>query len=472
MKMIADGVLFHEKAYLRDAWNWLDFVIVIVSIISTYGGDGAGGIKTVKSLRAFRALRPLRVIKRNPGLKIVVVALLSSIPAMLNVAIVFLLWFSMYAILGTQFFKGKLYSCIDRQDQLFYGSSFFPSGSLYTPTAVMSGRAAAPTIIECASHTNGLGTWDKKYFGFDYYHHGLLTLFEMATTEGWMDVMAATVDSTDVGVTPIPNQNPHYAWYSVLHIVVGAFVLLNLIVGSIINNYNRIKSTSEGIPPFLTPEQQEWKETRKIIMMLKPMHRLEGPSNFIRRICFQIANHEYFDAFTTTVIGLNVIVMCLKTYNEDECFQAVKVWINISFTIIFVLEAVIKIIGLGPRWYIREGWNVFDFTVAILSCISVGFDVNAKGYTCDPSDGVKSQTNVPALTVLRAFRIARVFKLVRRARGLRNMIQTLIVSVPALGNIMGLIAIFTIIVSPCSLSTPSSRRFMFATKLCFFLLTF
>ena len=445
MKMIADGVVFHEKAYLRDAWNWLDFIIVIVSMLSTFGSD-MESIKSFKSLRALRALRPLRVIKRNPGLKIVVVALLSSIPAMLNVAVVFLLWFSMYAMLGTQFFKGKLFSCMNRQDQLSYGYSFFASSSTYTASEVISGSTAVPTIIECVSRTQGLGTWDDKYWGFDYYPRGLMTLFEMATTEGWMDVMAATSDITEVGVTPIANFSPAYSAYSVLHIVIGAFVLLNLIVGSIINNYNRIKSTSEGIPPFLTAEQQEWKETRKIILQMKPLVRLEGPTNTFRKFCFILANHQYFDAFTTSVIGANVIVMTLKTHDESECDQAAKVWINISFTVIFILEAIIKIIGLGPRGYIRDGWNAFDLIVAIFSVVSVGFDISSKTYTCDPAlkEGV-TENNVPALLVLRAFRIARVFKLVRRARGLRNMIQTLIVSIPALGNIMGLIGIFIVI---------------------------
>ena len=447
-KMIADGVFLHRKSYFRDAWNWLDFIIVIVSMISTYGADdpALANIKFVKSLRALRALRPLRVIKRNPGLKIVVVALLSSIPAMLNVAVVFLLWFSMYAMLGTQLFKGKLYSCMDHQNALFYGTAHTPGGSLYTPTTVMSGQQAVPTIIECASRTQGLGAWERKYYSFDYYHHGLLTLFEMATTEGWMDVMAATTDMTEVGVTPIPNYLPLNALYSVVHIVVGAFVLLNLIVGSIINNYNRIKSTTEGIPPFLTPEQQEWKETRKLIVQLKPIVRLEGPPNKFRRFLFNVANHPYFEWVTTSVIVANVLTMTTKTHDEHDCVTAAKVWINISFTIIFVLEAIIKIIALGPRWYVRDGWNVFDFGVAILSCVSVGFDVSSKAYTCDPALKVgATQDNVPALQVLRAFRIARVFRLVRRARGLRQMIQTLIVSIPALGNIMGLILIFIII---------------------------
>jgi hypothetical protein len=242
LKVLADGLVLHKHAYLRNAWNWLDCSIVIISLISlTSSGDS---LKAIKSLRAVRALRPLRVIKRNPGLKIAVVSLLSSIPAMMNVAVVVVLWFSMYAMLGVQLFKGQFYRCQNLQDNVWYGTSWFPTGSMYTAAPPMSGPTSVPTIIECvhAGNQGGSGTWIDKPYTFNDYPRGLLTLFEMATTEGWMDVMAATVDSVNVGVTPIPNINPWWSLYCAAHIVIGAFVLLNLIVGSVINTYNRCVS--------------------------------------------------------------------------------------------------------------------------------------------------------------------------------------------------------------------------------------
>eukprot|EP00961_Rhodomonas_salina_P188937 2549291-Rhodomonas_salina.2 len=71
----------------------------------------------------------------------------------------------------------------------------------------------------------------------------------MSTTEGWMDVMAACVDAVSVGVTPLPNANPYWSVFCAIHIILGAFVLLNLIVGSVINNYNRIKAKNDGFAP-------------------------------------------------------------------------------------------------------------------------------------------------------------------------------------------------------------------------------
>jgi hypothetical protein len=61
----------NKGAYLLDAWNVLDFVVVSVSIASLIPGGG-GGVRALRMLRSLRALRPLRAVQRLPGLKLVV----------------------------------------------------------------------------------------------------------------------------------------------------------------------------------------------------------------------------------------------------------------------------------------------------------------------------------------------------------------------------------------------------------------
>ena len=61
----------NKGAYLLDAWNVLDFVVVTVSIASLIPGGG-GGVRALRMLRSLRALRPLRAVQRLPGLKLVV----------------------------------------------------------------------------------------------------------------------------------------------------------------------------------------------------------------------------------------------------------------------------------------------------------------------------------------------------------------------------------------------------------------
>ncbi|CAM9376503.1 unnamed protein product, partial [Discosporangium mesarthrocarpum] len=61
LKILACGFAFMPRAYLRNSWNVLDFVVVVISIASLYySGTGASNLGGLKSLRALRALRPLR----------------------------------------------------------------------------------------------------------------------------------------------------------------------------------------------------------------------------------------------------------------------------------------------------------------------------------------------------------------------------------------------------------------------------
>jgi hypothetical protein len=121
--------------YLRNPWNMLDFVVVLASIFdfvvtikaeqmseeeqeaaSEQNSNVSSRLQSVKALRALRALRPLRMISRNQGMKLIVNALLSSLPSMTNVTIVCLLFILIFAIIGVNSFKGAFGSC-DIEDQ-------------------------------------------------------------------------------------------------------------------------------------------------------------------------------------------------------------------------------------------------------------------------------------------------------------------------------------------------------------------
>ena len=80
LKILAMGFFFPYDAYLSDGWNKLDFVVVIVSVMGL-GGGGGGASGVGKILRVGRILRPLRMINRNEGMKVIVDALLRSLPA-------------------------------------------------------------------------------------------------------------------------------------------------------------------------------------------------------------------------------------------------------------------------------------------------------------------------------------------------------------------------------------------------------
>ena len=103
--------------YLKSTWNCLDFFVVMSSLAEIIvpvfmGGGEMDSFKSLKALRALRALRPLRMVSKNEGMKLVVGALMTSIPSMTHVLIVCLLLLLILAIVGVNLFKGKFYSCM------------------------------------------------------------------------------------------------------------------------------------------------------------------------------------------------------------------------------------------------------------------------------------------------------------------------------------------------------------------------
>jgi len=103
IKIIVMGFYLSKNAYLKDSWNKLDFIIVCASIINWLLEYFVQ--KDIKFVRAFRALRgliPLRVVSMNEGIKTIVNSLIQSIPSLLNVLLIILLFLVVFGILGVQ----------------------------------------------------------------------------------------------------------------------------------------------------------------------------------------------------------------------------------------------------------------------------------------------------------------------------------------------------------------------------------
>ena len=113
IKVIANGFLFNgPDSYLRIGWNRLDFVIVVISIISvTISDEQSESLAAFKVIRMARLLRPIRVISKNDGLRISIQALYVSVPAILNLLVIVLLFMVIFGIVGVNLFKGKFEYC-------------------------------------------------------------------------------------------------------------------------------------------------------------------------------------------------------------------------------------------------------------------------------------------------------------------------------------------------------------------------
>ena len=90
---------------MRDPWNILDFVIVVSGYITILLKNSSFNLKV---LRSFRVLRPLRTVSRFEGLRILISALLTALPLLLDTIWILLFFFLIFAIAGLQLFQGVL----------------------------------------------------------------------------------------------------------------------------------------------------------------------------------------------------------------------------------------------------------------------------------------------------------------------------------------------------------------------------
>jgi hypothetical protein len=279
------------------------------------------------------------------------------------------------------------------------------------------------------------GVWMNSDSNFDNILAASTTLFEMSTTEGWVDVMFSGIDAKGIDNEPKENTNMWYSIYFILFIIIGSFFILNLFVGVVISTFN-LEKENLGKNYLLTSTQKEWIDARVNIVKMKPIKKAEFKANpFLK-----IVETKLFELFIMGCIISNTAVLALNWYQRPKSVEEILEILNYIFTAIFTLEAIVRISGLGVKKYFKDGWNIFDFIILIGSYISILIEL----FT---SLSVGVQT-----TILRAFRISRILRLVKRAKSLNIIFETFLITIPALANIGSLLLLFLYLYSVIGMS--------------------
>uniref|UniRef100_A0A8C3VB60 Sodium channel protein n=1 Tax=Catharus ustulatus TaxID=91951 RepID=A0A8C3VB60_CATUS len=244
-----------------------------------------------------------------------------------------------------------------------------------------------------------------------------------ATFKGWMEIMYAAVDSTEVSKQPKYEANLYMYLYFVAFIVFGSFFTLNLFIGVIIDNFNQQKKKiSQDI--FMTEEQKKYYNAMKKLGSKKPQKPIPRPVNKLQGLMFDIVTQQLFDITVMVLICLNMVTMMIETDDQSELMQNILYWINMVFVVLFTGECVFKIFSLR-YYYFTIGWNIFDFVVVILSIIGMFLAEVIEKYFVSPT----------LFRVVRLARIGRILRLIKGAKGIRTLLFALMMSLPALFNI-------------------------------------
>ncbi|XP_035382660.1 sodium channel, voltage-gated, type I like, alpha b isoform X4 [Electrophorus electricus] len=147
----------------------------------------------------------------------------------------------------------------------------------------------------------------------------------------------------------------------------------------------------------------------------------------VKELVNMVVMDPFVDLAITICIVLNTVFMAMEHYPMTKEFNDVLSVGNLVFTGIFTAEMCLKVIALDPYYYFQEGWNIFDGIIVSLSLMELGL------------------ANVEGLSVLRSFRLLRVFKLAKSWPTLNMLIKIIGNSVGALGNLTLVLAIIVFI---------------------------
>lgn len=403
LKSIGMGFFIDEGTYLKDRWNILDLLIIGFSIID-YSVSSVD-ISIIKLFRLLRALRPLRLISHNLSMKIVVIALIESIRAILNVLIVIVIIWLVFAILGVSLLAGKMHSCED--------------------TNIL-------TQLQCE---NSGFNWVNTNANFDNIIEAMITLFIVMSQESWPNRMFEGVDATDVGTSPVRNYNPPMAYFYIIYFMVGNFFLVNLFTAVVFDKFTEARKNESSIAMLiLNKEQRNWMEIRGMILNSKPVvEASHAPKNPVRAFFFYLAKSKYFEITMMGAILTNMIVMALPYQGASAEYLLAVDDINMGLTIVFILEACVKLLGQGLTLYFKNNWNKFDFFVVSTSSIDLIIEFAV-------GSNFPLLRSVPQLIrVIRVLRIARLLRLVKSLKSLQDLIMIIAYVLPAILNILSLL---------------------------------
>ncbi|KAM6436858.1 voltage-dependent L-type calcium channel subunit alpha-1C isoform 14-T14 [Liasis olivaceus] len=428
LKMTAYGAFLHKGSFCRNYFNILDLLVVSVSLISF--GIQSSAINVVKILRVLRVLRPLRAINRAKGLKHVVQCVFVAIRTIGNIVIVTTLLQFMFACIGVQLFKGKLYSCTDSSKQ----TEAECKGNFIT---YKDGEVSQP-MIQARS-------WENSKFDFDNVLTAMMALFTVSTFEGWPELLYRSIDSHMEDVGPIYNHRVEISIFFIIYIIIIAFFMMNIFVGFVIVTFQE-----QGEQEYKNCElDKNQRQCVEYALKARPLRRYI-PKNQYQYKVWYVVNSTYFEYLMFVLILLNTICLAMQHYGQSCIFKEAMNILNMLFTGLFTVEMVLKLIAFKPKGYFSDPWNIFDFLIVIGSIIDVILS-ETNHYFCDAWNtfdalivvgsivdiAITEVTNTEdnsriSITFFRLFRVMRLVKLLSRGEGIRTLLWTFIKSFQAL----------------------------------------
>uniref|UniRef100_A0A8C2KDH3 Voltage-dependent L-type calcium channel subunit alpha n=1 Tax=Cyprinus carpio TaxID=7962 RepID=A0A8C2KDH3_CYPCA len=498
LKIIAYGLVMHQNAYVRNGWNMLDFVIVVIGyFLSAY-------IPKLRCLGHSRTFTKLPI--SHSCLQVVLNSIIKAMVPLLHIALLVLFVIIIYAIIGLELFIGKMHATC-----YFQGTDIIEDEP--APCAVNGhGRTCPINGTVCKEGWHGP---NGGITNFDNFMFAMLTVFQCITMEGWTDVLYWVNDA-------IGWETP---WiYFVSLIILGSFFVLNLVLGVLSGEFSKEREKAKARGDFqklrekqqleedlkgyldwitqaedIDPENEEDDEESKrnrvtlaslmekkkkgfnwfsqstdthvcllhssvlssilflsIFYLLLSMYnsaviflcvsvlsdltavsfsrRWRRWNRLCRRNCRLAVKSVPFYWLVIILVFLNTLTISSEHYNQPMWLTQVQDVANKVLLALFTCEMLVKMYSLGLQAYFVSLFNRFDCFVV---CGGITETILVELEIMSPL----------GISVFRCVRLLRIFKVTRHWASLSNLVASLLNSMKSIASLLLLLFLFIIIFS-------------------------
>ncbi len=284
----------------------------------------------------------------------------------------------------------------------------------------------------------------NPYFSFDDFGSSLFILFQIVSQEGWVDVSFAAQAITGRGLQPQSGTAQGNALFFVIFNLMATVFVLTLFISVFMRNY-----TEQTGVAFLTAEQRSWLELRKLLRQISPSKSSYDESKHKwKKWCHKraIEKRGKWYLAITGVLVLHLVLLLCEFYNEPQWWTRTRDILFLVFTLIYIANIVVRIIGLGWSRFRRSSWDIFS-----LITVTGAFGTSILFLTNTALDTY--------IQLHKFFLVAIVLLLIPRNDALDQLFKTAAASLTTIGNLLATWLVFFLIFAIALTQTFSLTRF-------------
>ena len=408
LKIICMGFCIGKNTYLHDPWNILDFSVMVSGWIGLIFTSSS-----ISVVRTIRILRPLRTFNSIPEMKILIVSIFRALPLLFDIFLLFFFSLFVFALIGVQIYGG------------FFSNQCFTSTGIPTSKLCFYSTSCNEFQINCGNSGCDINEYcwnsainpNQGVTSFDNIFTSLLTVFIAVTLSGWGEIM--------IMGRKVLNQKILNDIYFIALIVIVSFFMVKLTVAAIYVKF--IQTRGEQEKTFA--DATIWDSGPEELFVNKKSFIYKW--YLLRVKCYHLSYHNCFEWGIVLIIALNTFIMASEYYQMTSMHFEIMNWLNMTFTIVFTFEMMIKLMGFGLKGYLSQAQNIFDGLLVLFGLVEIA--------------AIFQHQNENSLNILRAVRILRIFKITRKWQGLRVIIEKLMNSTKSICY-LGLITFITIFI--------------------------